>query len=219
MTAPRALVGCECSGAIRRELRARGWDAWSCDTKPAEDGSPFHIQDDVLRHLDDGWHLAIFHPVCKRLANSGVRWLRKPPPGKTIFEMWRALADGAEFYCRLRDANIPHRAIENPLMHEHARRIVQPGPRQVVQPWWFGDPFFKATGFETFNLPPLVPTCRLTPPKPGTDEHKAWSLIARMPPGPEREANRSRTFPGIAAAVADQWGAYALASIEARRAA
>lgn len=207
---PRAIVGCECSGAVRRRLRERGWDAWSCDLKPAEDNDPHHIQDDILRHLDEDWDLGIFHPVCTRLANSGARWLHKPPHGYTRFDMWRALVDGAEFYCALRDAPIPHKAIENPLMHEHARRIIKMGPRQVVQPWWFGDPFFKATGFELINLPELVPTRKLTPPKAGTAEHVAWSAVHREPPGPQRQANRSRTFPGVADAAADQWGGYVL---------
>jgi len=76
-----------------------------------------------------------------------------------------------------------------------------------VQPWWFGEPFFKATGFELIGLPELRPTNRLTPPAPGTDEHKAWSRVHRMPPGPERARLRSETFPGLAAACADQWGA------------
>jgi hypothetical protein len=214
VTLPRALVGCECSGAIRRALRARGWDAWSCDIKPAEDGDAHHIQGDVLGVLHDGWQLGIFHPVCTRLANSGVRWLNAPPPGKTVFEMWRGLIEGAEFYCALRDAPIPYRAIENPVMHEHARRLINPGTRQVVQPWWFGDPFFKATGFELVNLPPLTATDKLTTPAAGTPEHKAWSAVHREPPGPQRQANRSRTFPGLAQAVADQWGGYVLAQLQ-----
>jgi len=211
---PRALVGCECSGAVRRALRSRGWDAWSCDLKPAEDGDPHHIHGDVLAVLRDGWDLGIFHPVCTRLANSGVRWLNAPPPGRTVMDMWRELEEGAKFYCALRDAPIPYRAIENPVMHSHARHIINPGPRQVVQPWWFGDPFFKATGFELVNLPPLVPTNRLTPPKAGTAEHVAWSAVHREPPGPERKANRSRTFPGVADALAEQWGGYVMAKLQ-----
>ncbi|MBO0201179.1 hypothetical protein, partial [Vibrio alginolyticus] len=81
------------------------------------------------------------------------------------------------------------------------------GKTQFVQPWWFGDPFFKATGFELVNLPPLRPTNRLTPPVPGTAEHKAWSRVHRMAPGPERARLRSETFPGLADACAEQWGA------------
>lgn len=80
-----------------------------------------------------------------------------------------------------------------------------PAP-QIVQPWWFGDPAFKATGFYRRGLPDLIPTRRLTPPNPGTEAHKAWSRVHRMPPGPDRWKERSRTFPGIAEALADQWG-------------
>jgi hypothetical protein len=213
---PRALVACECSGAVRRALRDRGWDAWSCDLKPAEDGEPHHIQDDVLKHLRDGWDFMVAHPVCTRLTNSGVHWLtgKRQPKGKTRLQLWRELVEGAEFYCALRDAPIPFRAIENPVMHEHAARIIRPGPRQVVQPWWFGDPFFKATGFELVDLPPLVATNRLTPPKAGTPEHKAWSAVHRCPPGPHRQTERSRTYPGVADAIAEQWGGYVLAQLQ-----
>ena len=81
---------------------------------------------------------------------------------------------------------------------------------QIVQPWWFGDPAFKATGLYLRGLPPLVPTHRLTPPAPGTDDHKRWSAIHRAPPGPARWKIRSKTFPGMAAAWADQWGGAAM---------
>lgn len=209
---PRALVACECSGAVRRALRARGWDAWSCDLKPAEDGDPHHIQGDVLKVLGDGWDLMIAHPVCTRLTNSGVHWLtgKRQPKGKTRLQLWRELVEGAEFYCALRDAPIHYRAVENPVMHEHAARIIRPGPRQVVQPWWFGDPFFKATGFELVNLPHLKPTNRLTPPKAGTPAHKGLERRASLPAWATAADGRSRTFPGVADAIADQWGGYVL---------
>jgi len=168
-------------------------------------------QCDVRDVLDDGWDFGIFHPPCTRLANSGVRWLHVPPSGRTLAEMWQELEDGAAFYRTLRDAPIPFKAIENPVMHAHAAVLVQPGRRQVVQPWWFGDPFFKATGFELIGLPPLVATNRLTPPRKGTPEHKAWSRVHMASPGPNRWKERSRTFPGIAAAMADQWGTYVAA--------
>src|SRR5690606_10553920 len=106
----------------------------------------------------------------------------------------------------LRDAPIALKCIENPIMHCHARELIQPGPRQVVQPWWFGDPAFKATGLELIGLPNLVPTNRLTPPKPGTPEHRAWSVIHMASPGPNCKRDRSVTFPGIADAMAYQWG-------------
>lgn len=203
----RVIVGCESSGVVREAFRARGHDAWSCDLLPADDGSPHHIQGDVLAVVGPGWDLGIFHPPCTRLTNSGVRWLHVPPPGRTREEMWAELEEAAAFYRRVRDLPIPLKALENPVMHKYARERIGIGARQVVQPWWFGEPAFKATGFELIGLPPLVPTRRLTPPRPGTPEHRAWSRVHMASPGPNRWKERSRTFPGIAAAMADQWGA------------
>lgn len=201
----RVLIACECSGVVRRAFRERGHEAWSCDIKPAEDGSPHHIQDDVRNWLKADWDLMIAHPECTRLTNAGVRWLKVPPPGFTLEQMWDDLRKGAEFYRTLRDAPIPRKAIENPVMHCHARKLIVPGPRQVKQPWHFGDPFFKAIGLELYNLPPLQDTNRLTPPKAGSAEHKAWSAVHMAPPGPTRATDRARFFPGIAAAMAEQW--------------
>lgn len=205
----RVLIGCEFSGVVRRAFAARGHDAWSCDLLPAADGSNRHFVGDVRDHLDGGWDLlAVFHPPCTRLCNSGVRWLHTPPPGKTREEMWADLDEGAELFSDLWNAPIERVAVENPIMHRHAReriRNYQP-PAQTVQPWWFGEKAFKATGLYLRGLPPLVATDRLAPPKPGTAEHKEWSAIHRAPPGPDRWAFRSKTFPGIADAMADQWG-------------
>ncbi|MCK5132669.1 MAG: hypothetical protein KAR40_11025 [Candidatus Sabulitectum sp.] len=201
------LVACEESQVVTKAFRKIGHEAYSCDIVDCSGGHPeWHIKDDVLNHLDDGWDMMIAHPVCKRLTNAGVRWMKVPPPGKTLVQMWRELFDGAEFYRKLRDADIPKKAIENPIMHCHARELIKPGYRQIVQPWWFGDKAFKATGFELIGLPDLAPTNKLIPPEKGTDEHKEWSFIHRMPPGPDRERLRSRTFPGIADAMAAQWG-------------
>lgn len=210
MTVPRVLIGCERSGVMRRAFLARGFDAWSCDTEPADDGSNRHIRDDLRNHLNDGWDLlAVMHPPCTVLCNSGAKWLyiggkkiNGPDP-----QRWSELDRAAEFYRTCRDAPIKRKAVENPVMHGHAIRLTKRGKVRFVQPWWFGDPFFKATGFELINLPDLVPTNKLTPPKPGTDEHKAWSRIHRMPPGDDRARARSETFPGMADAAADQWGA------------
>ena len=120
--------------------------------------------------------------------------------------MWNELEEAAAFYRMLRDAPIPKKAIENPVMHPHAQARIGRPKRHVVQPWWFGEPAFKATGFELIGLPPLVATEKLTPPAIGTDEHKKWSWIHRMPPGPNREKERSLTFQGIANAMSRQWG-------------
>lgn len=201
------LIACEESGTVRDEFIKLGHNAISCDLQPTRKPGP-HLQCDVRKVLELGWDLMIAHPVCRRLANSGVRWLHEPPNGKTKEEMWEALDEAAEFYCLLRDAPIPMKAIENPIMHAHAKERVNPGHRQVVQPWWFGDPTFKATGFELIGLPDLVATNRLMPPEKGTDEYKAWSWVHLMPPGPNRERDRSVTQPGIARAMAEQWGGY-----------
>lgn len=209
----RVLIGCERSGVVRRAFAALGHDAWSCDTEKSDDGSNHHIQGDVRDHLDDGWDLlAVMHPPCTRLCNSGVKHLYlggRAQNGRNEV-MWRDLEEAAAFYTALRDATqIPRRAIENPVMHRHAIQLTRRAPVKFVQPWWFGDPFFKATGFELIGLPQLVATNRLTPPKPGTAAHKQWSAIHRAPPGPDRAAKRSETFPGIAAALAQQWGGFA----------
>jgi hypothetical protein len=209
----RVLIGCERSGIMRRAFLALGFDAWSCDLEPSDDGSNRHIRDDLRNHLDGGWDLlAVMHPPCTILCNSGVRWLYiggKRVNGRDEAR-WLELDQAADFYRACRDAPIERRAIENPVMHREAIRLTGRGKTQFVQPWWFGEPFFKATGFELINLPELVPTKRLTPPAPGTDEHKAWSRVHRTSGwgrlAKDRARVRSQTFPGLAAACAQQWG-------------
>ena len=212
MTALRILVACEESGTMRRAFAALGHDAWSCDLRPAADGSNRHIRGDVLDHLHDGWDLMISHPPCTVLCNSGVKHLYIGGRKENGLHLprWDDLDAAARFYCALRDAtHIPRRAIENPVMSGHAIKATRRGYTQFVQPWWFGDPYFKATGFELINLPPLIATNKLTPPKPGTEAHKEWSMIHRASPGPDRARLRSKTFDGIAHAAALQWGGYA----------
>lgn len=203
----RVLVACEFSGVVRRAFRSVGHDAWSCDLLPAEDGDKHHIVGDVLDVMRDGWDGMVAHPPCTRLANSGVRWLHVPPPGKTVEDMWYEFREGVEFYIAIRNAPIRYKAIENPVMHRYARDAIGHIERHIIQPWWFGEPCFKATGFELHGgWKPLVPTNMLTPPKPGTEEHKKWSWVHRASPGPDRWKERSRTLPGVAMAMATQWG-------------
>ena len=216
-TPHRILIGCETSGVMRRAFAARGHDVWSCDLQPAEDGSNRHIICDVRDLLGDGWDmLIVLHPPCDRLANSGIRWLtgkdgaapKALPKGRTLASLWDELRDGAALFSDCINAPVPRVCVENPVMNPQAKALIK-GYRkadQTVQPWWFGDPAFKGTGLYLRGLPRLVPTNKLTPPKPGTDDHKAWSFIHRMPPGPNRKRLRSRTFAGIANACADQWG-------------
>lgn len=203
----------ECSGMVRRAFAARGHDAWSFDLAPSEDRANKHIIGDVRDHLNDPqWDLIfVAHPPCTRLCNSGVRWLSSPPPGKTREQMWAELDDAAALFSDVWNAPCPRKAVENPVMHKHARERIRnyQRPAQHVQPWWFGDPAFKSTGLYLQGLPPLVATARLTPPAKGTPDHKRWSAVHLASPGPNRARDRSRTFPGIAEAMADQWGGIA----------
>lgn len=214
----RILVGCETSGVVRRAYASLGHDVWSVDLLPSEDRSNRHIVGDVRNYLNDGWDLlAVMHPPCTRLCNSGVRWLSVPPPGRTMQSMWGELDEGAALFSACWNAPIKRIAVENPIMHKHAKqRIVNyEPPAQTVQPWWFGEEAFKGTSFYLRGLPKLVATKRLAPPKPGTAEHKSWSHVHRASPGPDRWKIRSRTFQGIADAMADQWGGYALEQVAA----
>lgn len=214
----RILIGCETSGVMRRAFAARGHDVWSCDILPSEDRSNRHITGDLRDHLGDGWDLlAVMHPPCTRLCNSGVRWLHTPPPGRTKEEMWEDLDNATQFFAACWNAPIERVSIENPIMHRHARERMPtslPKP-QIVQPWQFGEPFTKATGFYLRGLPHLVPTNILERPASGTPEHAAWSAVHRAPPGANRWKFRSRTFIGIAEACADQWGSYVLEASKA----
>jgi hypothetical protein len=207
----RVLIGCETSGVMRRAFARHGHDAWSCDLLPSEDGSNRHLVGDVRDHLADGWDLLVVcHPPCTRLCNSGVRWLTSPPPGRTLAEMWADLDAAAALFTACWRAPVDRVAVENPVMHRHAsERLPADLPKpQIVQPWWFGDPAKKATGFYLRGLPPLAPTNRLTPPPKDSDEDKRWQAVHRASPGPDRWRLRSRTFDGIAEAAADQWGAF-----------
>ena len=202
----KVLVACESSGRVRHAFQKAGHFAWSCDIKPNEMGHDlWHYQDDIRNVLAKHAHkfdLMIAHPDCTYLANSGVQWLEKKQ-GR-VEEMWAA----AGLYYFLWSQPIPRICIENPVMHGRAMALLHMLPkRQFVQPWWFGEPMFKRTGYSLKGLPPLVPTNILTPPKAGTEDHKAWSWVHRCPPGPERKTIRSRTPIGIADAMAAQWGA------------
>ncbi|EMA2479586.1 hypothetical protein U2G54_000999 [Vibrio fluvialis] len=203
----KVLVACEESQVVTTALRRLGHEAYSCDLVECSGNRPeWHIQHDAVEVAYSGrWDMMIAHPPCTRLCNAGVRWLREPPKGKSLVELWKEFFDGVELYMNLRNAPIPKIAIENPIMHCYAKEALGVIDRHVVQPWWFGDKAFKATGFELINLPTLKPTNKLIPPKPGTDEHKQWSFVHRMSPGRERSKARSKTFYGLAQAMAEQW--------------
>lgn len=213
MMIPRVLVACEFSGTVREAFLARGFDSWSCDLLPDERGSNRHIRGDVRDILGDGWDLLIVaHPPCTRLCNSGVRWLSVPPPGRTRDEMWRELDEGAALFSDCWTAPVARVAVENPVMHGHAKSRIRGyvAPAQSVQPWQYGDWETKRTCLWLRGLPPLVPTyptldaARTALGLP--DDARPVARVHRFPPGGDRARERSRFFPGIAAAMADQWG-------------
>jgi hypothetical protein len=203
MTQLRVLVACEYSGVVRRAFLARGCDAWSCDLLPAEDGSNRHIRGDARELLKDGWDLLmVAHPPCTRLCNSGVRWLSTPPPGKSAAQMERELREGAALFSAFWNAPISRVAVENPVMHRHAKALIEnyAEPAQSIQPWQFGHGECKRTCLWLRGLPPLKPTNVVD----GREQR-----VHRMPPSPTRWKERSRFYPGIAAAMADQWTEHA----------
>jgi hypothetical protein len=196
----RVLIACEFSGTVRRAFTARGHDAWSCDLLPAEDRSNRHIVGDARDLLNDGWDLLmVAHPPCTRLCNSGVRWLTKAPPGRTLADMWAELETGAALFSAFWNAPIPRIAVENPVMHKHAKALIEDyaPPAQSVQPWQYGHGEVKRTCLWLRGLPVLTPTDVVE----GRE-----ARVHRMPPGPNRGKERSRFFSGIADAMADQWG-------------
>ena len=181
----RVLVGCEFSATVRDAFRARGHDAWSCDLLPCEGDARWHIQGDLLEVLDGGWDLAIFHPPCTHLAVSGARWFKDKQAEQ---------AEALEFVRLLLAAPIPKIALENPIsiISSKIRK-----PNQIIQPWQFGHGETKATCLWLKNLPQLLPTNIV---------EGRTSRVHRMAPSPDRWKERSRTMPGIAEAMASQWG-------------
>lgn len=188
----RVLIACEFSGVVRRAFRERGHDAWSCDLLPAEDGAYYHYEQDVLDargvwpHLIHGdWDMMICHPPCTHLAVSGARWFKNKV---------REQNESLEFVRMLLNAPIPRIALENPIsiISSKIRR-----PDQIIQPWQFGHGETKATCLWLKNLPKLQPTKIVSGRTP---------RVHHASPGPDRWKERSRTLPGIAAAMAEQWG-------------
>jgi site-specific DNA-cytosine methylase len=186
MSKLRVLVACEFSGVVRRAFRELGHDAWSCDLLPAEDGSEHHFQGDALALLDGGWDILIAHPPCTDLSVSGARhFAAKQADGRQdrALEFVRALMAFPGRYC-----------IENPISIISSRIRK---PDQIIQPWQFGHGETKATCLWLNGLMPLRPT--------NVVEGRE-ARVHRMPPGPNRWKERSRTFEGIAKAMAEQWG-------------
>lgn len=188
----RVLVACEFSGIVRDAFAKRGHDAWSCDLLPTElDGQ--HIQDDVLKHLDEGWDLMIAHPPCTYLCKASAH-------------LWKHRISKAQqavgFIIALWEAPIQRVAIENPVgqIPKLWRRY-----DQIIQPSHFGEPYLKQTCLWLRNLPPLMATVVHTDTKPWVDSTNEYRRHLQHR-GVRSSKNRSRTFPGIAEAMAEQWG-------------
>jgi len=187
-------VACEFSGRVRDAFIARGHDAISCDLLPTESSGP-HIQGDVCEIDLSRFDLMIAHPPCTYLANSGARWLYTDGRGTERDEQrWGEMRFAAAFFRFLLNAPVPRVAVENPRMNRHAGL---PPADQFVQPWQFGDGETKATGLWLRGLPKLAPTNVVDGRVPRV-HHEA--------PSAERWKNRSRTYQGIADAMAEQWG-------------
>jgi len=180
----RVLIACEFSGRVREAFIKHGYDAWSCDLIPSEIPG-HHINGDVRMVLDEEWELMIAHPPCTHLAVSGARWFK---------DKQKEQVEALDFVRTLLDAPIPRIALENPVsvISTHIRK-----PDQIIQPWMFGHGETKATCLWLKNLPKLEPTNIVS-----GREGKVW----KMAPGPNRWKDRSRTYQGIADAMAAQWG-------------
>lgn len=181
----RVLVACEFSGVVREAFRAKGHDAWSCDLLLSEGSNEHHLLGDVREHIGAGWDLMVAHPPCTHLAVSGARWFKDKQAEQ---------AEALDFVRALMDAPIPRIALENPVS-VISSRIRKPD--QTVHPWQFGHGETKATCLWLKNLPKLVPTNIVE----GRE-----ARVHRASPGPNRWKERSRTLPGLAQAMASQWG-------------
>lgn len=197
----KVLVACEYSGRVRRAFEALGHDVISADFEPAEDGAVNHYQGDCFDLIDSQhFDLMIAHPPCTYMANSGVCWLHKDET------RWAKLNDAAEFFNRLWNCRVEKIAIENPIMHKYAKeRIGELRQSQVIQPWMFGHTEQKATCLWLKGLPLLTATKNVKAEMlllPKAERER----LHYLPPGPTRWKERSRTFQGIADAMAAQWG-------------
>ena len=204
----RVLVACEFSGVVREAFRARGHDAFSCDLLPCELGPQWHFHNDVRCLLDprEFWDLMIAHPPCTYLSRAGYSWVNKPDSATLPLKgkpRLAAMKDAARFFMALLNAPIARICVENPRPIIHAGL---PPYTQVIQPWQFGHGETKATCLWLKNLPPLIPTHMkgdlFAEPEPTGREQR----LHKLSPGPDRAKERSRTFPGIAKAMAEQWG-------------
>ena len=195
----KVLIACEYSGTVRDAFIAKGHDALSCDILPTDKPGP-HYQGNVLDIINDGWELMIAHPPCTYLTNSGVCHLHKDAT------RWEKLDQGAKFFKQLLNANIPMICVENPIMHKYAKeRIGNVKQSQIIQPWMFGHTEQKATCLWLKGLPLLKETNNVKEEMMLLPDNQRQKLHY-LPPSEDRWKLRSKTYEGIAQAMASQWG-------------
>lgn len=205
----RGIIGCEESQEVTKAFRELGHDFYSCDLLDCSGGHPeWHIKGDIFHVMHGSMYgtcfdFGGFHPPCTYLANSGVRWLYNKD-GSRNKDRWEKMERAAIFFRSLLNSNCDALYIENPIMHKYALDIIGVKPTQIIQPWQFGHGETKATCLWLKNLPKLVPTNIVE-----GREGRIW----KMPPGPERSKMRSKTYPGIAKAMAHQWGEYLIKKV------
>ena len=190
----KVLIACEYSGAVRDAFIAQGHDAISCDLLPTDAPGP-HYQGDVRDIIEDGFDLMVAHPPCTHLAVSGARWFKD----KQVEQ-----AEALDFVRLLLSAPIGKIALENPISIISSRIRK---PNQIIQPWQFGHGESKSTCLWLKNLPKLTSTCVLPLPASGRWSNQTPSGQNKLGPSPDRWKERSKTYHGIAEAMAQQWGA------------
>lgn len=205
------LVACEYSGTVRDAFRARGHNAMSCDLLPTDVPGPHHtgdvfeVLDDQARFFGGPVDLMVAHPPCTYLTRAGARWLFEDCATGTAAERWELMAEGVTFLWELLHADVPRVAVENPRPHAYAAAALGIAPTQVIHPWEYGHPEAKATCLWLRGLPPLLgveDSRAVYAARPRSEGQRLFNL----PPSADRWKLRSATFPGIAAAMADQWG-------------
>lgn len=199
----KVLVACEESQVVTKEFRRMGHEAYSCDILECSGGHPdWHLNECVLGVMYDDWDLVIAHPPCTYLCNSGVRWLsgKGARPGR-----WELMQEGARFFKKLLDIDFCPVAVENPIMHKYAVEIIGRRQDQVIQPYMFGHPERKATCLWLKGLPALVETKNVKMEMNGLPTNEQQKIF-HMPPSADRSRLRSKTFQGVAKAMAEQWG-------------
>jgi len=209
----KILIACEESQEVCKAFRKLGHEAFSCDTLPCSGGHPeWHIQDDVLKHLDENWDMMIAHPPCTYLCVTSNKWLKDQPARKSGSlvgkERRKAQQEAVNFFIELWNTKIPHIAIENPVGIMSTRFIK---PMQIIHPYYFGDAVSKKTCLWLKNLPLLKKTNVVEAEYHTTKSGKKypkWSMIdaCKISDLKQRSIFRSKTFPGIARAMAEQWG-------------